>query len=143
MGSIVKPAHHHHEPIDSQREEINFKHLKQIENSTKMQLHLCWLRKTNNEKIVLLPHYSEKKKKIFRSRYITDFYPESISFVSVFDLDQRVERRLIQSADDSNVCAGRRCFWNTPEGLELKKSQTQEKWCGEIKKGKKKKKRKK
>lgn len=63
MGSIVKPAHHHHEPIDSQREEINFKHLKQIENSTKMQLHLCWLRKTNNEKIVLLPHYSEKKKR--------------------------------------------------------------------------------
>lgn len=109
MGSIVKPAHHHHEPTDSQREEINFKHLKQIENSTKMQLHLCWLRKTNNEKIVLLPHYSEKKKKkkkIFRSCYITDFYPESISFVSVFDLDQRVERRLIQSADDSDACAG-------------------------------------
>lgn len=51
MGSIVKPAHHHHEPTDSQREEINFKHLKQIENSTKMQLHLCWLRKTNNEKL--------------------------------------------------------------------------------------------
>lgn len=79
MGSIIKPAHHHHEPTDSQREEINFKHLKQIENSTKMQLHLCWLKKTNNEKIVLLPHYSgKKKKKIFRSCYIPDFYPESI-----------------------------------------------------------------
>jgi len=51
-----------------------------------MELDLFWLRKTNYERMKnFLPYcYICSLKAIFRSYYIVDFYPESVSFIFVF-----------------------------------------------------------